>query len=548
MENRKLNVTETIPNEETHLQNELENLQIRFDLVSKSSSEGLWDMTYPANGELLPETPFWWSDQFRQLLGYTDVKDFPNILDSWASRLHPDEKDKTFAAFAAHLGDKTGQTDYNIEYRCKLKSGEYRWFRAQGYTSRDKLGNPLRVAGSLKDIHDEKKRAAELNESLVRFDLVSKSSSEGLWDMTYPANGELLPETPFWWSDQFRQLLGYTDVKDFPNILDSWASRLHIDEKDKTFAAFAAHLGDKTGRTGYDIEYRCKLKSGEYRWFRAKGYTSRDKLGNPLRVAGSLKDIHDEKELEKQIDSLVNRFTTQTFDIAEKTATVSGSIQTLSTTTVKMNASIDELNKTIHSIAMNAKNTDGVAQSAQQEAELGAKSMEKAAEAMVLISKSSDDISEIVKVIGEIANQTNLLAFNAAIEAARAGEHGLGFSVVADEVRKLAEKSAQATREISKLITESGRRIDQGSEISRVAGDAFTKILTTVKRTTQAIAEVATAAEEQLSAAKDISLSVQQVSNQAEKSHQATQEIVNATKSLNQGADELNKAYALFKG
>src|SRR5262245_19485448 len=130
----------------------------------------------------------------------------------------------------------------------------------------------------------------QLKSALLRFELAGKS--EALWDMEYPKDGNVLPDTPFWWSEHFRKLLGFQDENDFPNILDSWGSRLHRTDKDRTFAAFAAHLQHRTGRTPYDIEYQLQMKSGEYRWFLARGYTLRDASGNPLRVAGSLRDIH----------------------------------------------------------------------------------------------------------------------------------------------------------------------------------------------------------------------------------------------------------------
>ena len=179
--------------------------------------------------------------------------------------------------------------------------------------------------------------------------------------------------------------------------------------------------------------------------------------------------------------------------ISDETGKVASNAQSLGATTEEMSGCIEELSASIDSIAQNSKEADAQASTTREEAELGAKAVAQSIEAMDLINKSSEEIKDILMVISEIASQTNLLAFNAAIEAARAGEHGLGFSVVADEVRKLAERSSQATHDISKLIGESTKRIDRGSEISREAGEAFRSIVNGVVATAQSISQISVA-------------------------------------------------------
>ncbi|ACB34036.1 methyl-accepting chemotaxis sensory transducer with Pas/Pac sensor [Leptothrix cholodnii SP-6] len=175
------------------------------------------------------------------------------------------------------------------------------------------------------------------------------------------------------------------------------------------------------------------------------------------------------------------------YDITEQVALE----QRVARKTHEMSESIVGLAAAIKDISLSTQSAAELAQETRHTAQTGFDALNKSIESIALIQKSSGEITAIVKVIGDIASQTNLLAFNAAIEAARAGEHGVGFSVVAGEVRKLAERAGDAAREINKLIDESSSRVNQGSTVSQQAREAFEHIVTSVGKTSASISRIA---------------------------------------------------------
>jgi methyl-accepting chemotaxis protein len=158
------------------------------------------------------------------------------------------------------------------------------------------------------------------------------------------------------------------------------------------------------------------------------------------------------------------------------------------------------LNQVIERIDLVVKDSARVAKSADQSlesAQLGHKELKRSMAANQAMQHGAQKVAEIVRAIGDTANQTNLLAFNAAIEAARAGQHGVGFSVVASEVRKLAENSSTAAKEIAVLIEESIAQVGESLEESDQAANKIEYIVNTLNSTSEVMGEVMQRVESQ---------------------------------------------------
>jgi len=244
----------------------------RLAFAIRGSDDGVWDMD-------LVTGQHYWSARCKELIGYAPHEINEQDYEDFAF-LHPDDREMAIQAFQRHLdhGDP-----YDYETRILHKDGSYRWFRTRGEAIRDENGVAIRVTGTIRDIHLRYEVAEQLRRSEERFAFAVAGSQEGIWDWDV-LSGEM------WWSPRLKELLGYKDYEIHSSRAELY-ELMHPEDKMRVRST-----ADETLEEGgpFDVDYRLRCKSGDYRWFRSRGQVVRHEDGIAKRASGSFTDIHDE--------------------------------------------------------------------------------------------------------------------------------------------------------------------------------------------------------------------------------------------------------------
>lgn len=249
----------------------------------------------------------------------------------------------------------------------------------------------------------------------------------------------------------------------------------------------------------------------------------------------------------REIDDSVKQVTTGSNEVSSAAQNLSSGAQSAAASLEEITASMSEISSQTKQNAESATQARDLAQKASKAATDGQTAMQNMTGAMERITKNSDEIQRVIKVIDDIAFQTNLLALNAAVEAARAGQHGKGFAVVAEEVRNLAARSAKAAKETSELIAKSGQEIEKGGEVATHTAGVLNTIVEQIKQTTDLVAGIAVASNEQAQGVGQVTIGLQQIDAVTQQNTASAEESASAANEMSAMATSLQKLVGQFK-
>jgi methyl-accepting chemotaxis protein len=257
----------------------------------------------------------------------------------------------------------------------------------------------------------------------------------------------------------------------------------------------------------------------------------------------------------ENLNSMFRNISASTAQVASGAGQMADGASALAQGSTEQAASVEELSSSIADVAgktrANAEMADQAARLAgtiKGNAEKGARQMDDMVAAVEAINQASQNISQVIKEIDNIAFQTNILALNASVEAARAGQHGKGFAVVAEEVRNLSTKSADAARNTGNLIADSVEKAELGARIAKETAASLAEIVTGIGESSELVSKIALSSEEQSRAIAQINDGVEQVAQVVQQNSATAEESAAAAEEMSGQSEILREQLSWFKG
>lgn len=494
-----------------------------------------------------------------------------------------DTAERNSAAYNAFWSELAAGKPKQAQFLRIGKGGRRLWLQAIYTPIPDQSGRVTKVIKFATDITANKTEIANLEGQLAA---INKSQAVIEFDLA----GTILRANA-----NFLALTGYSAGE-----IEGQHHRIFVSDDDRASPAYT-QFWDKLRRGEFDEgRYRRIGKGGRAVWIQASYNPILDALGSPWKVVKYATDITAGKENEDQmkfaieqvatvveaakgrdltrrisltnlnaanqalcggvneligtlssivgevavaadgIDTAAREITAGADDLSKRTEDQASSLEETAATT-------EELAASVKASAHNAREAATLAEEATNAAQSGGDIAVEAVRAMARIEDASQKIQAITRVIDDIAFQTNLLALNAAVEAARAGDAGKGFAVVASEVRTLAQRSGEAAKDISALISSSNVEVSEGVKLVRKAGDALTVILDTSRKVAATIADISAASSEQANGIDEMSQTVAHLDEMTQSNAALAEESAASANALADRIAQLNQLVAGYR-